>query len=68
VTLAWAALFFVRAAVYAIFIAQGKVEFLAAAAIVLGWPAFILLAWLSYRYVPRRIAQLGAPPHPHHKP
>jgi Protein of unknown function (DUF3159) len=68
VTLAWAGRFFVRAAVYAVFIALGKVGFLAAASIVLGWPAFLGLAWLSYRYVPRRIAQLGAPPHPHHKP
>jgi hypothetical protein len=68
VTLAWAGLFAVRAIVYAIFIAMGKVGFLAAASIVLGWPAFLGLAWLSYRYVPRRLAQLGAPPHPHHRP
>jgi hypothetical protein len=60
-TLAWAALFGVRALIYAIFIVLGKAGWLAAASIVLGWPAFLGLLWLSYRYAPRRLAQLGAP-------
>ena len=30
----------------------------------MGWPAFLLLVFFSYRYVPRRLAQLGAPPRP----
>ncbi len=54
----------VRAAVYAILIAAGKAGWLAAASVAMGWPAFLLLAFLSYRYVPRRLDQLGAPPRP----
>jgi hypothetical protein len=61
-TLAWAALFGVRAAVYAVLIAAGKAGWLAAASIVMGWPAFALLMFGSYRYGPRRIDQLGGPP------
>jgi hypothetical protein len=61
-TLAWAALFGLRAAVYGVLIAAGKPGWLAAASIVMGWPAFALLIFGSYRYVPRRIAQLGGPP------
>jgi hypothetical protein len=61
-TLAWATLFGVRAAVYAFLIASGRVGLLAAASIVMGWPAFGLLMFGSYRYVPRRLEQLGAPP------
>jgi hypothetical protein len=64
VTLAWACLFAFRAAVYAVLIAAGKVGWLAAASVAMGWPAFLLLAFLSYRYVPRRLEQLGAPPRP----
>jgi hypothetical protein len=64
VTLAWAGLFAFRAAVYAILIPLGKAGALAAASIVMGWPAFGLLLFLSYRYLPRRLTQLGAPvPH-----
>jgi hypothetical protein len=62
ITLAWAALFGVRAAVYAVLIASGKVGWLAAASLVMGWPAFGLLLFLSYRYMPRRLSQLGVPP------
>jgi hypothetical protein len=58
ITLAWAGLFALRATIYAVFIALGKVGALAAASVVMGWPAFLLLLWLSYRYVPARIAQL----------
>jgi hypothetical protein len=61
-TLAWAALFATRAAIYAFLIASGHVGLLAAASIVIGWPAFGLLMFASYRYVPRRLEQLGAPP------
>ena len=61
-TLAWAALFAVRAAVYAVLIAAGKAGWLAAASIVMGWPAFALLMFGSFRYAPRRIGQLGGPP------
>jgi hypothetical protein len=64
VTLAWAGLFAFRAAVYAVLIAAGKAGWLAAASVAMGWPAFLLLAFLSYRYVPRRLDQLGAPPRP----
>jgi hypothetical protein len=61
-SLAWAALFGVRAAVYAVLIAAGKAGWLAAASIVMGWPAFALLMFGSFRYAPRRIGQLGGPP------
>ena len=45
-------------------IAAGSVGALAAASVVMGWPAFGLLLFLSYRYLPRRLTQLGAPvPH-----
>jgi hypothetical protein len=63
-TFAWAGLFAFRAVVYAILIAAGSVGALAAASVVMGWPAFGLLLFLSYRYLPRRLTQLGAPlPH-----
>jgi hypothetical protein len=66
VTLAWAGLFAFRAAVYAVLIPIGSTGALAAASIVMGWPAFGLLLFLSYRYLPRRLEQLGAPvPHGH---
>lgn len=61
-TLAWATLFAFRAGVYAVLIASGRVGWLAAASIAMGWPAFGLLMFASYRYVPRRLEQLGAPP------
>jgi hypothetical protein len=61
-TLAWALLFGVRGAVYAVLILSGKVGWLAAASIVMGWPAFALFIFGSYRLGPRRIAQLGGPP------
>jgi hypothetical protein len=66
VTLAWSGLFAVRAIVYAVLIAAGKAGWLAAASIAMGWPAFGLLAYASYRYLPRRLEQLGAPPRPVH--
>ena len=63
-TLAWSGLFAFRATVYAVLIGAGSVGALAAASVVMGWPAFGLLLFLSYRYLPRRLSQLGAPP-PH---
>jgi hypothetical protein len=60
-TLAWAALFAFRAAVYGVLIATGRVGWLAAASVAMGWPLFGLLMFLSYRWVPQRLAQLGAP-------
>jgi hypothetical protein len=64
VTLAWSALFAFRAIVYAVLIAAGKAGWLAVASVAMGWPAFLLLAFLSYRYLPRRLEQLNAPPRP----
>jgi hypothetical protein len=64
VTLAWACLFAFRAVVYAILIAAGKAGWLAVASVAMGWPAFLLLLFLSFRYVPRRLDQLRAPPRP----
>jgi MFS family permease len=64
VTFAWSGLFAFRAIVYAVLIAAGSVGGLAAASVVMGWPAFGLLLLASYRYLPRRLTQLGAPvPH-----
>ncbi len=67
-TLAWAALFAFRAAVYGILIATGRVGWLAAASVAMGWPAFGLLMFASYRFVPKRLAQLGAPDPRHTEP
>ena len=61
VTLAWAALFAIRALVYAVLIAAGRTGWLGAASIVMGWPAFLALLWLSWPYGKRRLQQLGAP-------
>jgi hypothetical protein len=65
-TFAWSGLFAFRAIVYAVLIGAGSVGALAAASVVMGWPAFGLLAFVSYRFLPRRLTQLGAPlPHAH---
>jgi hypothetical protein len=61
-TLAFAALFAVRATVYGLLIAAGREGALAAAVIVLGWPGFLGVLWFTYRYVPRRLRQLGIDP------
>jgi hypothetical protein len=66
VTFAWAGLFAFRAGVYAVLIAAGKAGWLAFASVAMGWPAFLALAFLSYRYVPWRLARLGGPPRPEH--
>jgi hypothetical protein len=67
-TIAWAALFAFRAAVYGILIATGRVGWLAVASIAMGLPAFGALIFLGFRYVPRRLAQLGAPDPRHDEP
>jgi Protein of unknown function (DUF3159) len=61
-TLAFAALFALRAVVYGVLIAAGREGALAAAVVVLGWPAFLGVLWFTYRYVPRRLHQLGIDP------
>jgi len=68
VTLAWSGLFAFRALVYLVLISAGKAGWLAFASVAMGWPAFLLLLFFSYRYVPRRLAQLGAPPRPETAP
>jgi len=60
-TLAWALVFGLRACVYAVLIAAGRVEALGVANVAMGLPAFALLLFVGYRYVPRRLEQLGAP-------
>ena len=65
VTLAFAALFTIRAVVYTILIAAGREGALAGAVIVLGWPAFLGIIFFAYRYVPARLPELrgsGSPP------
>jgi hypothetical protein len=64
VTLAWAGLFAFRAIVYLVLISAGKAGWLAFASVAMGWPAFLLLLFFSYRYLPWRLARLGAPPRP----
>jgi hypothetical protein len=64
VTFAWAGLFAFRALVYLVLISAGKTGWLAVASVAMGWPAFLLLVFFSYRYTPWRLAQLGAPPRP----
>jgi hypothetical protein len=58
-SIAFATLFAVRAVVYTVLIALGREGALAGAVIVLGWPAFLGVLWFNYRYVPRRLRQLG---------
>jgi hypothetical protein len=60
----WAGLFALRATVYTVLIAAGKEGALAAAVVVLGWPAFLGTLWFTYRYVPFRFRQLGVDPRP----
>jgi hypothetical protein len=58
-TTVFAGLFTIRAVVYGVLIAAGREGALAAAVVVLGWPAFLGAVWFCYRYVPRRLRQLG---------
>ena len=66
ITFAWAGLFAFRAIVYAILIGAGKAGWLAFASVAMGWPAFLALLFVSYRYVPWRLERLGGPPRPEH--
>lgn len=61
-TLAFAALFALRAVVYTVLIVLGREGALAAAVVVLGWPAFLGVTWFAYRWVPRRLRALGLDP------
>ncbi|WP_028062307.1 DUF3159 domain-containing protein [Solirubrobacter soli] len=66
-TLGWALLFGFRAALYGVLIVTGRVGWLAAASVAIGWPLFGLWMFLSYRFVPLRLQQLGAPDPRHHE-
>ena len=35
---------------------------LAGAVVVLGWPAFLAALWFCYRYIPKRLRQMGIDP------
>jgi hypothetical protein len=59
---AFAIVFTVRAVVYTIFILADNEAGLAGAVVVLGWPAFLAALWFCYRYIPKRLRQLGIDP------
>jgi hypothetical protein len=59
---AFAIVFTVRAVVYTILILAEREAALAGAVVVLGWPAFLGALWFCYRYIPRRLRQLGIDP------
>ena len=61
-TAAFALVFTVRAVVYTILIVLEREEVLAGAVVVLGWPAFLGALWFCYRYIPRRLRQMGVDP------
>ena len=61
-TAAFALVFTVRAIVYTTLILAEREEALAGAVVVLGWPAFLGALWFCYRYIPRRLIQLGIDP------
>lgn len=67
-TLIWAGLFLLRALVFLTGILAGEVEFLGVASLAMGLPAFGLLLFFGYRWVPKRLAQLGAPDPRHPEP
>ena len=67
-TLIWASLFLLRAVVFLVGILAGKVGFLGVAVLVMGLPAFGVLLFFGYRWVPKRLEQLGAPDPRHPKP
>jgi intracellular septation protein A len=64
VTLVWAGFFALKAAVYLLLILAGEAAVLAGVSFALGWPAFVLLLWLSFRYVAWRLRKLEAPAPP----
>ncbi len=61
-TAAFAIVFTVRAVVYTVLILADREAALAGAVVVLGWPAFLGALWFCYRYIPRRLKQLGIDP------
>src|SRR5919108_621778 len=61
-TAAFALVFSVRAVVYTVLIVLEREGALAGAVVVLGWPAFLGALWFCYRYIPRRLRQLGVDP------
>ena len=61
-TAAFAIVFSVRAVVYTVLIVLEREGALAGAVVVLGWPAFLGALWFCYRYIPRRLKQLGIDP------
>ncbi|RKQ93145.1 uncharacterized protein DUF3159 [Solirubrobacter pauli] len=67
-TLIWAGLFLLRALVFLTGILAGEVEFLGVASLAMGLPAFGALLFFGYRWVPKRLAQLGAPDPRHPEP
>ena len=67
-TLIWASLFLLRAVVFLVGILAGKVGFLGVAVLVMGLPAFGVLLFFGYRWVPKRLEQLGAPDPRHPTP
>jgi hypothetical protein len=64
ITLVWAAFFALKAAVYLLLILAGEAAVLAGVSFALGWPAFVVLVWLSFRYVAWRLRRLSAPAPP----
>jgi hypothetical protein len=58
-TAAFAIVFTVRAVVYTLLILADREKALAGAVIVLGWPCFLAALWFCYRYIPRRLTQMG---------
>ena len=61
-TAAFAIVFWARAVFSTILIALAREGALAGAVVVLGWPAFLGALWFCYRYIPRRLRQLGVDP------
>jgi hypothetical protein len=61
-TAAFAIVFTVRAVVYTVLILLEREGALAGAVVVLGWPAFLGALWFCYRYIPRRLKQMGVDP------
>ena len=61
-TAAFAIVFSVRAVVYTVLIMLDREGALAGAVVVLGWPAFLGALWFCYRYIPRRLKQIGIDP------
>ncbi len=58
-TAAFAIVFTVRAVVYTVLILAEREAALAGAVVVLGWPCFLGALWFCYRYIPRRLTQMG---------